>query len=60
MARALAAKGVPVLVSNHDTPWTRELYQSARIHTFSVRRSISCDGGNRSEAGELLAAFLPE
>ena len=64
--RALAAKaaevaqrGVPVIISNHDTPFTRTIYADAHDLTcFEVQRHISCDGANRAKAAELLAIFL--
>ena len=56
--RRLADRGVPVLVSNHDTPLTQELYAGARISAVQVRRNISCDSENRHKARELLAYFL--
>lgn len=56
-ARAAAERGVPVALSNHDVPLTRELYASARLLSFSVRRSISCNGARREAASEVLAVF---
>lgn len=52
-------KGIPVLLSNHDTALTRELYAAACVQKFSVQRSISCHGSARTKAPELLAAFYP-
>jgi DNA adenine methylase len=57
MARTLAARGVPVIISNHDTPWTRENYLPARLLAFDVQRFISADSANRGKAGEILAVF---
>ncbi len=59
LARTLAARGIPVLVSNHDTPDARSLYAGAHLDRFPVRRSISCAGQRREAAQELLALFLP-
>jgi DNA adenine methylase len=56
-AVALARRGVPVLISNHDTAWTRELYYGSRRSYFEVRRSISCKGDERNHVGEVLALF---
>ena len=56
-ARRLAARGIPVLISNHDTPWARALYHGAQVEAFSVPRSISCHGDRRRSAPELLALF---
>ena len=52
-----AARGVPVLISNHNTAFSRNIYQKARLHRFSVQRYISCDGKGRNKAGELLALY---
>jgi DNA adenine methylase len=61
LARAagqLAARGVPVLISNHDTPETRALYRNATtLEALQVRRHISCSGATRGTADELLALF---
>ena len=56
-ADMLRRKNVPVLISNHDTPITRELYQSAELTAFPVRRFISCNGTRRNHASELLARY---
>lgn len=58
LARDTAKKGIPVLISNHDTPMTREFYQGAEIATFSVSRFISCDINHRKPVSELLAVFM--
>lgn len=57
LAQQYAKKGIPVLISNHDTPFTRELYQQAHLHTFEVRRTISCKGSLRTSVPELIAVF---
>lgn len=56
-ARAAAAQGVPVLLSNHDTRQSRALYKGARLSSFTVRRLISCKGNERAAVPELLALF---
>lgn len=56
-ARTAAKKGVPVLISNHDTPLTRELYHDARIISFDVARTISADRDNRKPVRELIAIY---
>ena len=58
-ARQLACRGVPVLISNHDTAFTRQAYGDARLTAFDVRRFISCKGDARNAVGELLALFEP-
>ena len=57
--RRTARRGVPVLVSNHDTPLTQALYAGAVISVVQVRRNISCNSENRHKARELLAYFMP-
>lgn len=57
MAFSLKQKGIPVIISNHDTPFTRELYNSAKIEAFDVQRFISSKGGSRNKAHELIAIF---
>jgi DNA adenine methylase len=59
MCRELAARGVPVVVSNSDNARTRNLYEGALLYSLEVRRSISADGGKRNKAAELIAVFLP-
>ncbi|MGB9792818.1 MAG: Dam family site-specific DNA-(adenine-N6)-methyltransferase [Thermacetogeniaceae bacterium] len=56
-AERLSRLGIPVLLSNHDTEFTRSIYASAQITSFGVQRCISCDGRNRGRAAELLALF---
>ena len=57
LARQTAQRGIPVLVSNHLTDFTQEIYAGAEITQFSVRRSISCKAEQREKASELLALF---
>ena len=56
-AVACAARGIPVVISNHDTEFVRAEYAGARLVAFDVQRYISCDGNNRGKAAELLAIF---
>jgi DNA adenine methylase len=56
-AERLAAAGIPVLLSNHDMPFTRREYGRAVIQSFDVQRTISCQGDNRAKVKELLALF---
>jgi len=58
--RDAAARGAFVVISNHDTAVTRELYAGAdRLVELQVSRMISCDGANRNRAAELLAVYAP-
>lgn len=56
-ALTASKKGIPVIISNHDTPFTRELYQKAKIISFPVQRYISCNGSKRQPVKELVAVY---
>lgn len=58
-ASRAAARGALVVISNHDTPETRALYQDADQYYIDVRRNISCNGDNRGLAPELIAVYAP-
>ena len=58
-ARACAARGAYVLLSNHDTPGIQSLYKGALIQTVQVPRFISCKGNARRPVQEVLALFHP-
>jgi DNA adenine methylase len=59
-AQDACLKGVHVMISNHDTNYTRQLYRDAhQIHAFPVARSIACQGKKRVPVMELLAYFKP-
>ncbi|MGL5291664.1 MAG: Dam family site-specific DNA-(adenine-N6)-methyltransferase [Vibrionaceae bacterium] len=51
------SKKIAVLISNHDTPLTRRLYQGAHLNAVQVRRTISRNGAGRNKVDELLALF---
>ena len=57
MAQVLQNRGIPVIISNHDTDFTRTAYSSAQLDYFKVQRLISSNGSNRGKANELLAIF---
>ena len=58
LAESTRQRGIPVLISNHNTQFTRQAYKAAdNIKRFKVMRSISCNGQQRKPAGELLALF---
>lgn len=46
-----------ILISNHDTPFTREIYQQAKIKKIKVQRSISHSAKHRVKVNELIAIF---
>ncbi|MFC3093758.1 Dam family site-specific DNA-(adenine-N6)-methyltransferase [Alteromonas sediminis] len=50
-------KKISVLLSNHDLPIIRELYDGASFKSFNVKRSISQNGKNRKPVKEILALF---
>lgn len=56
-AKRLAKINIPVLISNHDTPFTREIYAGAEIVSFEIQRLISRDATNRNKVHEILALF---
>jgi DNA adenine methylase len=52
-------RGAVVLISNHDTEQTRELYRGWELVPLAVRRSISANSGSRLLAQELVAIKRP-
>ena len=55
--RAAFKRRIPVLISNHDLPLTRQMYHGAQITSLNVKRSISQKGSARKPVSELLALF---
>lgn len=47
----------PVLISNHDTPFTRKIYHGAKLKKLQVNRSIGQKSESRGKVAELLALF---
>lgn len=58
-AHAAVARGATVVISNHDSEVSRNLYVGAEIHSFEVRRSVAANGGARIAVRELIAVFRP-
>lgn len=56
-AKKLANRGIPVVISNHDTPATRKLYEDAELHVLQAYRSMAGKGGERGATLELVAVF---
>ncbi|MES2998667.1 MAG: Dam family site-specific DNA-(adenine-N6)-methyltransferase [Pseudomonadota bacterium] len=56
-AKNLAGQGITVIISNHDTKFTRNIYQGAAILPLSVQRNISSKGSSREKVAEILAIF---
>lgn len=52
-----ADRGIPVVLSNHETPFTQELYRGAHIEEVAVTRSISAKGDTRGKAPEVMVYF---
>jgi DNA adenine methylase len=59
ISKAAVNDGVTVVISNHDTSFTRHLYREAEIRSFHVPRLISREGAGRKPVLELLAIFKP-
>lgn len=57
--KAATERGIPVLISNHDTKLTRRLYHGADLNVVKVKRTISRNGAGRNKVDELLALFKP-
>jgi DNA adenine methylase len=57
IAKQLADQGIPVIISNHDTEFTRDIYQGALLLKFSVQRNISGKKASRKKVTEILAIF---
>lgn len=57
LAIETANRGIPVIISNHDTPFTRRCYQSSYITSFPVRRTINRNAKSRLPVYELIAVF---
>ncbi|MBQ4813415.1 DNA adenine methylase [Pseudoalteromonas luteoviolacea] len=47
----------PVLISNHDTVWTRKIYSQANLDVIQVKRTISPKGNARNKVNELMALY---
>jgi DNA adenine methylase len=49
---------ITVLISNHDTIWTRKIYEHAKKQqSIEVSRTISQKGNKRNKVAELLALY---
>jgi len=57
LAMSSAEQGMTVILSNHDTPFTRHHYQTGDITSFPVKRFISCHARTRFPVQELVAVF---
>jgi len=52
--RALANRGCHVMLSNHDTPFIRELYDGFDIATVKCNRAINSKASSRGDVSEVL------
>lgn len=59
LANEATKKGVTVIISNHDTPFTRLHYKNGQLISFKVPRCISRNAEQRKPVQELLAIFKP-
>lgn len=58
LAENTAKKGIPVIISNHDTSFTRHQYRNAdHIESFLVKRSINRKASERGFVKELIAIY---
>ncbi|MFC3034123.1 Dam family site-specific DNA-(adenine-N6)-methyltransferase [Pseudoalteromonas fenneropenaei] len=55
--QAAFAHNTPVLISNHDTVWTRKIYEQASLDQIQVKRTISPKGQSRNHVNELMALY---
>ncbi|WP_225085119.1 DNA adenine methylase [Pectobacterium colocasium] len=46
-----------VVISNSDTPATREIYQNYQFHEIGVNRSLGADSASRKKARELIGVL---
>ncbi len=56
IAKKLAERGIPVIISNHRSDILLKFYEGSKIYELSVRRFISCK--DRNKVDEIMAVFL--
>ena len=59
LANDLRARGVHVVISNSDTPATRELFDGWHMTPVMRRGNVSCKGDGRQAVGELIISEGP-
>jgi DNA adenine methylase len=57
LAWEAAERQATVIISNHDTPAIRDLYQGMELHAVEVRRSVAANVSKRGMASELIAVL---
>lgn len=56
--KRLADKGVRCMLTNHDTPFIRDLYKDFKIETVDVRRSINRNASGRTGTELIVTSYL--
>ena len=54
----LADKGVRCMLTNHDTPFIRDLYKDFKIETVNVKRSINRNASGRTGTELIVTSYL--
>jgi DNA adenine methylase len=54
LAWGLKSRGVPIVLSNSDTPTTRELYKKFSIKTVEVARRVGATASSRKKVNEVV------
>lgn len=49
-----AGRGAKLMLSNSDTPLTRQLYAGFNLQTVQARRAVNCDAAKRGRISELV------
>lgn len=57
LARNTAARGIPVVISNHLTAETIGLYRGAQCHEVEVRRNVAAKASSRKNVPEGIFVF---
>lgn len=56
--KRLADKGVRCMLTNHDTPFIRDLYKDFKIETVNVKRSINRNALGRTGTELIVTSYL--
>lgn len=56
--RRLADRGVRCMLTNHDTPFIRDLYKDFKIETVNVKRSINRNASGRTGTELIVTSYL--
>ena len=56
--KRLADKGVRCMLTNHDTPFIRDLYKDFKIETVNVKRSINRNASGRTGTELIVTSYL--